>query len=112
MNIRNIARRSVNTPSSICVTFTNGSSSFAYVGAGAYSTEMGERHLSLLFREEIPILFGEYGKEEKLPITTLYGQDDAELYFASQTILDLCRDTLTDRATTKIADDLEIWFNR
>ncbi len=113
LSVRNVARRQINIPSSICVRFTNCSKSFAYVGLGAYSTEIGEKYLSGLFRENIPILFGEYGKEKRLPITTLYGRDETELYFTSKAVFNLYKETLTDRAKTKITDDLfEIWFNR
>ncbi len=113
LSVRNVSVSQINMPSSVCVTFTNDNKSFAYVGAGAYSTEMGEKYLSSLFRENIPILFGAYGREERLPITTLYGQDDTELYFTSKSVLDLYKDTLTDSAKTKIIDDcLEVWFNR
>ncbi len=113
LSVRNVAKRQINTPSSICVTFANKNKSFAYVGAGAYSTEMGEKYLSVLFRKNIPILFGEYGEEVKVPITTLYGQDETELYFTSQAIFNLYKETLTEKANTKITDgDLEIWFNQ
>ena len=111
--VRNLANREINTPSSICVTLTNGNKDFAYVGAGAYSTEMGEKYLSSLFRSGTPNLFGAYGRKEKLPVTTLYGQDETELYFTSQSILNLHKDTLTDKARTKITEEyLEVWFNR
>lgn len=113
LSVMNLTRSEINTPSSICVTFENENKSFAYVGMGGYSTEMGEKYLSSLFRKDIPILFGVYGSEKKVPMTTLYGQDDTELYFASQSVFNLYKDTLTEEAKTEIIDEIvEVWFNR
>ncbi len=113
IDIKSVARQKINIPSSICITFSNPNKSFAYVGSGAYSTENGKNYLTKLFSEDIPILFGAYGKKENLPVTSLFFKENAELYFVSDNIYNLCKTTVPANATANITDKyFKFWFNR
>ncbi len=86
IDIKNVARNLINAPSSICVTFSNGDNSFSYIGLGAYSTALGKGYITQLFNREKNILFGSYGKESNVPITSLLYKNDMKLFFPNQKI--------------------------
>ncbi len=88
IDVKNFVKTQTNSPSSICVTFSNNGKKFSYIGRGCYSTSQGKQHLTKIFSKADSVVFGSYGRAIKNDeyMSLLY-RDGLKLYFPSE---DLC----------------------
>ena len=76
----------VNSPASFCITFASEKHSLAYIGMGCYGTPSGKAYITKMFNKNIPFLFGSYGKDIPIPVTSLKAKKNTKLYFSSEDI--------------------------
>lgn len=99
IDVKNLAKNQINSPSSICVTLSNGNSTFSYIGRSCYTTSQGKQHLTKLFNETDSVLFGSYGKETKNDeLMSLFYRPEIKLFFPSDSLYTSYRKTVSKDA--------------
>jgi len=112
LDIRVLSPEIPNSPASVSVSLATKDKTFNYIGLGCYTETVGKKHLTDLFSKSDNFIFGSYGKEKSLPVTTLFHQINKTLFFPSMDVFNVYKNTVPPKSTLVYFDTYYIYLTK